>query len=86
MHAGALAVREAQQAITEHIRTLRGEVEQMIGGRRGDAGSALTSIHNSFEENAARIDSALARMHEALGGTDQAPEVQEPEQGQNLGT
>ena len=78
MHAGALAVREAQQAITEHIGTLRGEVEQMMAGSRGDAGSALTSIHNSFEENADRINSALARMHDALVGAHRTDEVQQP--------
>jgi hypothetical protein len=85
MHAGAIAVREAQQAISEHIRTLRGDIEQMTGGRPGDADSPVTSIHNSFDENAARIDSALARMHEALAGTHQPPEEQEPEQSPTLG-
>jgi hypothetical protein len=86
MHAGALAVRDAQQAMTEHIRTLRGEVEQMIGGRPSDAGSAFASIHNSFEEHAARIDSALARMHEALGGKHEAADMEEPEEGYTLET
>lgn len=85
MHAGAIAVREAQQAMTGHLRTLRGEIEQMMGGRPGDTDLPSTNIHNSFEENVARIDSALARMHEALAGTHQPPEDQEPEQSRTLG-
>src|SRR5215471_11674002 len=71
MQAGANAGQEAQQAITGHISTLRGEVEQMMGGWRGEAAAAFTNVHNSFEENAGRINAALARMHEALVATQQ---------------
>jgi len=69
MLAGATLVREAQQEIAEHLATLRGEVEQMTVGRRGEAASAVTNIHHSFEGNANRIDSALARLQEALVAT-----------------
>lgn len=79
MLAGATLVREAQQEIAEHLTTLRAEVEQMSVGWRGEAASALTSIHYSFEGNANRIDSALARLHEALVATPQTPEIREPD-------
>jgi WXG100 family type VII secretion target len=84
MQAGANAVQEAQQAITGHIGTLRKEVEQMLGGWHGQAASALTNAHNSFEENVNRINSALARMHEALVATHQAHGTQEPDQSQTF--
>jgi uncharacterized protein YukE len=86
MHAGATAVREAQQAITEHIGALRVEVDRMTGDRRGDASPAFMKIHNSFEVSANRITSALARMHDALGATHHTGEVQEPDPGQTFGT
>ena len=86
MNAGATAVREAQQAIAEHVGTLRREIDQMMGDRRGGAASALTDIHNSFEESADRINSALARMHDALVAMHQTEEVQQPDQSQPFGT
>ncbi len=84
MQAGANAVEEAQQAITGHISTLRSEVEQMMGGWQGQAASAFTNVHNTFEENAGRINSALARMHEALVATHQTYGTQESDQSQTF--
>jgi ESAT-6 family protein len=84
MQAGASAVQEAQQAITGHIDTLRSEVEQMLGGWHGEAASALTNVHSSFEENVNRINSALARMHEALVATHQTDRTRGPDQSQTF--
>lgn len=69
MQAGATVVEEAQQAITGHIGTLRGEIETMMSGWKGEAVGAYTLVHTSFEENAGRINNALAQMHEALVST-----------------
>ena len=85
MLAGATLVREAQQEIAEHVATLRGEVEQMTVGRRGAAAAAFTNIHYSFEGAANRIDSALARLHEALVATPRTPEIREPGRSRTLG-
>jgi hypothetical protein len=79
MLAGADAVEEAQQAITEHLGTLRNEVQQMTGGRRDAAAALFTNVDTSFEESADRINSALARMHEALV-------AQDPDQARTFGT
>jgi WXG100 family type VII secretion target len=79
MLAGANAVAEAQQAITEHLGTLRSEVRQLTRGWRGEAASVVTSVHTSFEENATRINSALAHVHEALV-------AQDPDQARTFGT
>jgi WXG100 family type VII secretion target len=84
MQAGANAVESAQQAIQGHIGTLRGEVETMMGGWRGEAAGAFTNVHNSFEENAGRINSALQQMHEALVATHQTYGTQESDQSQTF--
>jgi len=41
-------------------------------------------VHNSFEENAGRINAALARMHEALVATHQTYGTQESDQSQTF--
>jgi WXG100 family type VII secretion target len=79
MLAGADAVEEARQAMTEHLGTLRGEVRQMTSGWRGEAAALFTNVDTSFEQNADRISSALARMHEALI-------AQDPDQARTFGT
>jgi WXG100 family type VII secretion target len=70
MLAGADAVEEAQQAMTEHLGTLRSEVRQMTSGWRGEAAALFTNVDTSFEQNADRINSALDRIHEALVAQD----------------
>ena len=84
MRAGANAVELAQQTIIGHISTLRGEVEQMMGGWRGEAATAFSNVHISFEENANRINAALARMHEALVSTHSTYGTQEADQSQTF--
>jgi WXG100 family type VII secretion target len=77
MRAGANAVEEAQQAITGHIATLRGEIETMMSRWKGEAADAFVNVHNSFEENAGRINNALAQIHEALVSTHPTYDAQE---------
>ena len=84
MQAGANAVEQAQQSIQGHIGTLRGEVEQMMSGWRGEAASAFGNVHNSFEENATKINQALARIHEALVSTHSTYGSQESDQSQTF--
>jgi WXG100 family type VII secretion target len=84
MQAGATAVEEAQQAIQGHIGTLRGEVEQMRSQWQGQAAGAFTNVHNTFEENAGRINAALQQMHEALVATHKTYGTQESDQSQTF--
>jgi WXG100 family type VII secretion target len=84
MQAGANAVEEAQQAIQGHLGTLRGEVEQMMGGWKGQAAGAFVNVHSTFEENAGRINQALARIHEALVSTHSTYGTQESDQSQTF--
>jgi WXG100 family type VII secretion target len=56
----------------------------MMGGWRGEAASAFTQVHNSFEEQATKINSALQRMHEALLATNRTYTSQETSQSQTL--
>jgi WXG100 family type VII secretion target len=84
MQAGANAVEQAQQAIQGHIGTLRGEVEQMTGQWKGEAATAFAGVHASFEENATKINQALARIHEALVSTHSTYGTQESGQSQTF--
>lgn len=84
MRAGANAVEEAQQVITRHIGTLRSEIETMMSGWQGEAVGASIKVHNSFEENAGRINNALAQMHEALVSTQTTHGTQESDQSQTF--
>ncbi|HEY3631326.1 MAG TPA: WXG100 family type VII secretion target [Jatrophihabitantaceae bacterium] len=84
MQAGANAVESATQAIRGHISTLRSEAEQMMSAWKGEAAGAFSSVHASFEENAARINSALQQMHEALVATHRTYGTQESNQSQTF--
>jgi WXG100 family type VII secretion target len=84
MAQGAAKVDEATQQIQGHIQALRSEVETMMGGWRGEAASAFTQVHNSFEEQATKINNALRQMHEALLATNRTYTNQESSQSQTL--
>ena len=66
MQRGANAVQEAHQQVQGLIQTLSGEVEQMMGGWGGQAASAFMGVHEAFNGQAAKINQALDRMHQAL--------------------
>jgi WXG100 family type VII secretion target len=84
MASGAAKVDEAAGQIQGIIGALRGEVETMMGGWRGDAASAFIGVHESFESQANRINSALRQMHEALVATNSTYTNQETTQTQTL--
>lgn len=84
MSAGAAKVESATQAIQGHIQTLRGEVETMMGGWRGEAASAFVQVHDAFEQQAGKINNALRQMHEALLATHRTYGVQETDQSQGF--
>ena len=84
MAQGAAKVDEATTQIQGHIQALRSEVETMMGGWRGEAASAFTQVHNSFEEQANKINGALRQMHEALLSTNRTYSNQESSQSQTL--
>jgi WXG100 family type VII secretion target len=66
MAQGAVKVDDASNQIQGHIANLRSEVETMMGGWRGEAASAFIQVHDSFEQQANKINNALRQMHEAL--------------------
>lgn len=84
MAQGAAKVDEAATQIQGHINSLRSEVDTMMGGWRGEAASAFTQVHESFEQQAGKINSALRQMHEALMSTHRTYGTQESNQSQTL--
>jgi WXG100 family type VII secretion target len=84
MAQGAAKVDEAANQIQGHINNLRTEVETMMGGWRGEAASAFVQVHDSFEQQAARINNALRQMQEALVSTHRTYGTQESTQTQTL--
>ncbi|HEY2043819.1 MAG TPA: WXG100 family type VII secretion target [Jatrophihabitans sp.] len=69
MALAATAVEQANAQIGLHITTLRGEVDQMMGGWRGDAAGAFMQVHEAFEGQATKISTALETMLQALIAT-----------------
>lgn len=84
MAQGAARVDEATSQIQGHISNLRSEVETMMGGWRGEAANAFVQVHDAFEQQANKINSALRQMHEALVSTHRTYGTQESNQTQTL--
>jgi len=84
MQRGANAVQEAHQQVQGLIQTLSGEVEQMMGGWGGQAANAFMGVHEAFNSQATKINSALDRMHEALVSTHSTYGTQESDQSQTF--
>ena len=84
MQQGAAKVEDAANQIQGHIQNLRSEVETMMGGWRGEAANSFMQVHNAFEQQAGKINTALRRMHEALVATHSTYGTQESDQSQSL--
>jgi WXG100 family type VII secretion target len=84
MAQAATKVEDASVQIGQHINTLRSEVEQMMGGWRGDAAGAFMQVHEAFEGQANKINNALKTMHEALIATHKTYGTNESEQTSSL--
>lgn len=84
MAQGATKVDEAANQIQGHIGNLRSEVETMMGGWRGEAAGAFVQVHDAFEQQANKINTALRQMHEALVSTHRTYGSQESDQSQTL--
>jgi WXG100 family type VII secretion target len=84
MAQGATKVDDAATQIQGHIQNLRSEVETMMGGWRGEAASSFVQVHESFEQQATKINNALRQMHEALVATHRTYGTQETNQTQSL--
>ena len=84
MQQGAAKVEDAANQIQGHIQNLRSEVETMMGGWRGEAANSFIQVHDAFEQQAAKINNALRRMHEALVATHTTYGTQESDQTQTL--
>lgn len=84
MQQGATKVDDAATQIQGHISSLRGEVETMMGGWRGEAATSFVQVHEAFEQQATRINKALREMHTALLATHRTYGTQEANQTQTL--
>jgi WXG100 family type VII secretion target len=84
MAKGAQRVEQATTEIHTVIGKLRGEVETMMGHWGGDAATAFVQVHNSFEEQAGKINNALSNIHQALMSTHKTYGTQEGDQTQAL--
>jgi WXG100 family type VII secretion target len=84
MAQAATKVEDASVQIGQHINTLRSEVETMSAGWRGNAAGAFMQVHESFEVQANKINTALKQMHEALLATGRTYGTQESEQTSTL--
>ena len=84
MQQGATKVDDAAGLIQGHISNLRSEVETMMGGWSGAAANAFIGVHESFESQANKINSALRQMHEALVSTHRTYGAQESTQTETL--
>lgn len=80
MRQGAIKVEDATAQIQSLLTQLRGGVDAMMGGWRGTASSAFAQVHEGFELQAKRINSALADIHTALVATGRTYEQQESSQ------
>jgi len=84
MQQGATKVDNAAGQIQGHIQALRSEVETMLGGWKGEAAGAFVQVHDSFEQQANKINNALRQMHEALVSTHRTYATQESDQTSTL--
>jgi WXG100 family type VII secretion target len=81
MTQAATKVEDASVQIGQHINTLRSEVEQMLGGGwQGEAAGAFSQVHQAFESQANKVNTALKTMHEALVATGRTYGTQEADQ------
>lgn len=80
MAAAAVKVDDAAVAIQDHISKLRGGVDAMLGGWRGEASGSFVQVHQAFEGQATKINNALRAMHEALVATGKTYGTQEADQ------
>jgi WXG100 family type VII secretion target len=84
MAAGAAHVDEASERVQGQINTLRTEVETMKGGWGGQAANAFVTLHQNFEGQANRINTALRAMQEALVSTRTTYATQEEQETSNI--
>ena len=84
MQQGAVKVDDASNQIQGHITNLRSEIETMLGGWRGEASNAFLGVHQSFEQQATKINNALRQMHEALVSTHRTYGSQESTQTETM--
>jgi WXG100 family type VII secretion target len=84
MAAGQAHVDTATELVQGHIQALRTEVESMMGGWGGAAASSFVTLHQNFETQANRINTALRGMHDALGSTRTTYASQEEQEASNL--
>jgi WXG100 family type VII secretion target len=84
MAAGAVKVDDAAGKIQALLSTLRGDMETMLGGWRGEASGSFVQVHQAFEGQATKINSALRQMHDSLGATGRTYGNQEADQSQTF--
>jgi len=86
MQRGATAVQEAHGQVQGLIQTLRTEVETLMGQWQGSAAGAFVQVHEAFEAQAQKINTALDGMHTALVSTRATYGTQESDQTSTFNT
>ena len=69
LNKGAQAVGEAKAGIDQQVQNVRGEIEQLRGYWSGSAAIAFTTMMNSWDEQAKKLNSVLITLEDALTGT-----------------
>ncbi|UCR90378.1 WXG100 family type VII secretion target [Mycetocola spongiae] len=79
---GAQAVNTTKAGIDQHVKKVRGEIEQLRGFWTGGAATAFTGMMNRWDEEARKLNDVLITLEDALAGTerDQARSEQDHQQ------
>lgn len=84
MRQGAVKVEDATVNIQTLLGQLRGSIDVMMGGWRGEASTQFVRVHEAFEGQAKKINTALADIHQALVATGSTYATQESSQTESL--
>jgi WXG100 family type VII secretion target len=67
---GAQAVNEAKAGIDQQAKNVRSEIEQVRGYWQGAAAGAFTTLMNTWDEQARKLNDTLITLEAALSGTE----------------
>ncbi|WP_036283651.1 WXG100 family type VII secretion target [Microbacterium luticocti] len=81
---GAKAVGDAKQGIDRHVKTVRGEIEQVSGYWTGAAAAAYTQLMGRWDEETRKLNNVLITLEDALKGTHQDQSNTEEEHGRTI--
>ncbi len=76
---GAQAVNETKAGIDQQVKNVRGEIEQLRGYWQGSAAVSFTTLMNSWDEQARKLNNVLVTLEDALSGTERDAAATEEE-------